>query len=76
MKVHVDTMNDDEDSDSDLDEDALEKIEQKYLKLEDQALNLLNGTKKEGKKIYRRSERWKRRRDEIDDLKKIFYQFL
>ena len=70
-------MNDDEDSDSDLDEDALEKIEQKYFKLEDQALNLLNGTKpKEGKKIYRRSDRWKRRRDEIDDLKKIFYQFL
>ena len=27
MKVHVDTMADDEDSDSDLDEDAIEKIE-------------------------------------------------
>ena len=67
---------DDDDSDSDLDEDPLEQIEQRYQKIEDQALNLLNGTKKQTKKVYRRATRWKSRIDEIDDLKKIFYQFL
>ena len=39
-------------------------------------MNLLNGTKKQTKKVYRRAARWKSRIDEIDDLKKIFYQFL
>ena len=39
-------------------------------------MNLLNGTKKQSNKVYRRAARWKKRIDEIDELKKIFYQFL
>ena len=45
-KIYIETDIEGEGSDSDLDDDPIEHVEQRLNKIEDQAMNLLNGTKK------------------------------